>query len=285
MISYQRNHSSFSNNRININVIKHHATSCISLLKMMLLYALPAVILCLSLGNSLSIDYDEPTVNFEKLEIDIQHWSDIADLENLQNAVRSQNGSLDIEINEIVDVILDNLRSIIIKSGLDPYELEDRVINLKPSGSLNLTDGYFKDLSSINRYDDVVISYAPTRQSFSIELPLSFDQLLFNYKYQAKFLLLTYTGNVQGIISDIKIGMEFSYNTCDNRILINKFRLRDSGKFSLIFTGSGILDWILNAFTSAVTTILHPALIRIVELFVNTIAQQVVNVINSFLNS
>ncbi|KAF7287566.1 hypothetical protein GWI33_005929 [Rhynchophorus ferrugineus] len=252
---------------------------------MMLLYALPAVILCLSLGNSLSIDYDEPTVNFEKLEIDIQHWSDIADLENLQNAVRSQNGSLDIEINEIVDVILDNLRSIIIKSGLDPYELEDRVINLKPSGSLNLTDGYFKDLSSINRYDDVVISYAPTRQSFSIELPLSFDQLLFNYKYQAKFLLLTYTGNVQGIISDIKIGMEFSYNTCDNRILINKFRLRDSGKFSLIFTGSGILDWILNAFTSAVTTILHPALIRIVELFVNTIAQQVVNVINSFLNS
>ncbi|XP_060517154.1 mitochondrial chaperone BCS1 isoform X3 [Cylas formicarius] len=94
-----------------------------------------------------------------------------------------------LEINEYVDAIFEQLKSIIIRSGLDPTQLSDETLKLFPTGKITLTNGWLQDVSSLSRYDDAEISYNTKTRKATISLPINFKALLFTYNYHTKVLL------------------------------------------------------------------------------------------------
>lgn len=191
------------------------------------------------------------------------------------------NGIFNIEINAIVDGILENLKDIIIRGGMDPMELEDNDLKF-PLGNIHLSFGFLQDLSTIKRYDDVIISYHTSTKKVTFLLPLSFQDLLLTYRYKTRVTLLSITGDMIGKLDDVKLYLEISYH--NGYLSLGDLSMRDSGRFSVKFSGNGLVDWITNAMTTVVTTVFHPLVIRIVENFVKSAGEDLVQAVNDYIH-
>ncbi|KAF7287565.1 hypothetical protein GWI33_005928 [Rhynchophorus ferrugineus] len=249
----------------------------------MLLIPVLLVTFSLCYGNSLN---SEPLQSPDQvLASNIKQWIGPNELEIIKPNITSQKGGIEIRINVIVDLVLGLLQKIIVKSGFDPLKLEDEVIKLQPTGTVTLTDGWLYNISTINRYDDVVIRVSAAEKKVSLSLPISFDSIGFTYIYDTKYLLLNIKGGVEGKISDIRIDMVFSFDTCNSTFAVDKFSLQDTGDFTIEFTGNELTDWLVNAMSNAIAAVVQPIIINVIETFVKTAADSIVEIINNFIHS
>ncbi|KAJ8918298.1 hypothetical protein NQ315_014168 [Exocentrus adspersus] len=116
-------------------------------------------------------------------------------------------------------------------------------------------------------------------------LPIKFSALLVTYKYHTKILLVSIKGEANGKIENLTVNVKLSYDYSTYQASLDKFEIKDSGRFSLRFTGNGLLDWMTNTMTSVVTLFLQPVVIRIVQAMIKGGLQAVVDAINEVIRS
>ncbi|XP_066143817.1 uncharacterized protein [Euwallacea fornicatus] len=220
--------------------------------------------------------------------------TDIASEETLAKLVEalkkfSQDGDtsgiFNLEMNSMIDELLNDLRNIIIRQGLDPMNLEDETLQLLGIvGSMKLTNGWLQDLSTILRYEDIIVSYNSANKTITFLMPLSFRDLLFTYDYVTRVLLFSVSGDVHGKIVDVHMDLTLTYDAVNGFILDN-INMKDSGKVTIEFTGNHLVDWLTNAMTACITTVLHPLIVKILQSNVESIGKEVVVAINDYIKN
>ncbi|CAH0557912.1 unnamed protein product [Brassicogethes aeneus] len=187
-------------------------------------------------------------------------------------------------INNYTDRLLLNIGKFIVHSGMDPMELPELNQKLIPVGHFYLTEGWLQDTSTIGRYGDVIVSYSHDKK-FSIEMPLLFDDLQLTYNYKVKVGLVSYKGEVLGKIKNLKMKaiLDFDFNTY--QASLKKFDMTKTGTLTLKFTGNVLVDWLVNAMSSAVSLLLHPIITRIMTNLVKLPLESVVSMVNNLINS
>ncbi|XP_066255351.1 uncharacterized protein [Euwallacea similis] len=220
--------------------------------------------------------------------------TDIASEETLAKLVEalkkfSQDGDtsgiFNLEMNSMTDELLGDLRQILIRQGMDPLDLEDETLQLLGIvGSMKLTNGWLQDLSTILRYEDIIVSYNSANKTITFLLPLSFRDLLFTYDYVTRVLLFSVSGDVNGKIENVHMDLTLTYDAI-NEFILTDINMKDSGKVTVKFTGNSLVDWCTNAMTAVVTTVLHPIIIKILQNNVESIGNEIVTEINKYINN
>lgn len=210
-----------------------------------------------------------PHINWEKLEA-------IVEKVDKQQEI----GAVDVNITDYALEILHNVASFIVRKGYDPMELSDEYLNLLV-GSLSLNNGWLQDLSTVTFSDDVIVKYSRDSKILDLTLPLAFKTLLIDYDYKATAVLIfSLTGTVNAKVSDLKLDLHMGFNFSEYHAFVDNLDVKNSGKIDLTFTGLGLLDWIIDMMSSALTTLFHTLILSIADLVIYIPVQSVVNAIN-----
>lgn len=193
--------------------------------------------------------------------------------------------TLEADVTNYTNEILDNVGLYLVENGMDPMELSDELVDLLLLGKINMTNGWLQELSSIGTYENVYVTYSNDTKKLELSLPLSFDSLLITYKYKYTYLLITISGNIKAKISDVKINLHLGFDFSTYQAFVNKIDVKSSGKIDFEFTGLGLLDWMIDAFSSVLTTLFHNLILGIINAIVYNPVQSVVSEINSVINS
>ncbi|XP_050309180.1 uncharacterized protein LOC126745391 [Anthonomus grandis grandis] len=195
-------------------------------------------------------------------------------------------GIFNIELNPLLDELLVNVKDALIRNGMDPMDLDDETLQLLGIvGSIKLTNGMLQDTSTVAREGDVVVSYNSNTKRLTFNLPLTFKVLLFTYKYTTRVTLLTISGDVQGKIDDVSMNLVVAFDANTKTFVLDDLSLKNSGKITVKFTGNGLVDWLTNAMTAVITTVLHPLIVAILESNFMVFGEEVVRAFNEYLHA
>ncbi|KAL1513315.1 hypothetical protein ABEB36_002737 [Hypothenemus hampei] len=187
-------------------------------------------------------------------------------------------------VTEYAYKILENIRTLIIRGGLDPLQLSPQYVSLFPVGYMNLTDGWVQDLSTITFSDSVIATYSVDTNILALTLPIEFETLLINYDYHTVITLLSFTGTCDAEISKVKLNLHLGFNFTDFHAFVDKADVKDSGNIIIKFTGLGLLDWIIDAMSDAALLLFHGVILSIVDLFIDKPVDDFVNQLNALID-
>lgn len=199
-------------------------------------------------------------------------------------SVNEDDGGVTAILNEYTDRVMKNIANLIVHHGLDPMEIPNIPINLV-GGGLNLTNGFLQATSTIHRDGDVVASYTLDTKKFVISIPIGFDALDINYKYKVWVLLLAINGGLDGKLEDVKANLKLEFDFTTYHAKMTTFDITNSGRLSLHFTGNGLVDWLINLMSDATTLVLHPLIIRIIQMIITIPVNMVVDLVNNIIDS
>jgi len=246
----------------------------------------------------IAISYGKPALNNElqvcepkKLDFKLNELGSEESLNKFLDALKkfARDGSpsdiVNFAMNPFIDEELADLRSVIIRGGMDPLELEDETLQFLAGiiGSIKLTSGWLQDISTIARNGDVIITYNSATKRITFSVPLSFKVLLFTYKYLTRVTLLSISGDVQGKIDDVRMNLLLTYDANLQSFVLDGLSMKNSGKVTVKFTGNNLVDWITNAMTSVITTVLHPIIVAILQSNVKSIGYGIVDAMNEYI--
>ncbi|XP_065163341.1 uncharacterized protein [Atheta coriaria] len=193
-------------------------------------------------------------------------------------------------VNEMADVIITEVRLLMGDLGLDPYKLPDvhenftfKPIIITYHGELDMERGWAQDVSEIYRNGNVYMDY--TGRILTINVPIKFNKILFNYDYNAKLMDLGPDGSIEGSATDIQIYFSLALDFNQLVITLNEFDIVKIGKISCKFTGNGIIDWFVNLLTPIVTGIFKGLITLIAEVIVRSTLETVIDLLNDALQN
>ncbi|KAG5870612.1 hypothetical protein JTB14_028573 [Gonioctena quinquepunctata] len=192
-------------------------------------------------------------------------------------------GVIIANMNEYANILFPYIKKIAISNGLDPVKLTNISQNFLGS-SVTLTEGKLNGISTLNRYDDVLVKYKHTLKKLEIEFPILFSDLNFTYHYHLILLLMGPKGNMVGKIHNFEAHLVLSIDFNTYRAQIEELKITNSGFIQLFFEGQGILDVVINILSQFVTVILHPILIAIIEGIIKNVANTIVTDVNDFID-
>ncbi|KAJ8956945.1 hypothetical protein NQ318_014364 [Aromia moschata] len=196
-----------------------------------------------------------------------------------------RNGEIVAIIDDYADKVFENIEELIIHQGLDPVELEDTSLKLIPTGTIALSSGYLQNLSTLKRNGDVTVTYYSSSSTLEINVPIKFETLTVSYEYLTKILLLRIKGEAHGKVENLNIDVRLGFNFTTYEASLDNFDIGNTGKLSLIFTGNGLVDWIVNIMTTVVTTFLKPVILNMTKSVIRGGLQAALDAINSYIHS
>lgn len=208
-------------------------------------------------------------------------WEDLANLVE-HYSVDPRAGSIEADLTEYTLAILTHISEVIVHSGYDPLELSDQHLSLFP-GSLDLSNGWLQDLSTITVYDEVVAKYTRADHLFELTLPIAFNQILIDYNYHVQIVLLGISGTVDAKVSNLKLNLHMGFNFTSYQAFVDNIDVKDSGSIQIKFTGLGLLDWVVELLTNAVIGVFHNLILGIVNLIIYNPVNEVVETINNII--
>lgn len=211
--------------------------------------------------------------DLQKLEELVAKEKDIWEKKKLQDVSSSA------IIDEFLDRLLENVKVIIIKNGIDPTSLPDERVNIG-IGHTDLTEGQLNDTSTIQRYEDATISYDEGSRQLTAEMVLRFEDLKFIYKYHTKVTIISMTGHLHGDIEHIHIHVKLGFDFNEYKMFVDSIDFKHTGDINITFSGNGAVDWIINAMSKVLTTILHDLILSIVKNIVESPINALVDAIN-----
>ncbi|ENN79566.1 hypothetical protein HUJ04_005702 [Dendroctonus ponderosae] len=180
--------------------------------------------------------------------------------------------------------IVEKIQELIIQQGFDPMALSDEEIEL-PLTTLNLTNGWVVDLSTLNVSDSVIVKYSTETKVLELTIPLAFHELLISYDYHFVQLLVSVKGAINAKISNFKLNLHLGFNFSDYHAFVDKADVRDTGSITIEFTGLGLLDWIIDLLTDWGIVFLHGIILSIVDLIIQQPVEGFVSDINALIDS
>ncbi|KAJ8918301.1 hypothetical protein NQ315_014171 [Exocentrus adspersus] len=236
----------------------------------------------LSLSVAIEI-FDVNSLNIENLEFEIEESFVYEFLEKYDQEVTDDSGIVAI-VNEYADKIFKNIEVFAVKSHLDPLNLTD-VENDFLGSSINLTNGHLDGISTIDRADDVVITYHSSEKTLEIYLPIVFSNLNFTYDYHVIILLIGPKGSIVGKIRDFTMDLKLLFDFNTYHATVESVQTTNTGHVSLTFHGNGIVDIVVNTLSEFVTAILQPLVGLVVEDVVKDVANLVIDTVNNAIDS
>ncbi|KAJ8957615.1 hypothetical protein NQ314_006518 [Rhamnusium bicolor] len=152
------------------------------------------------------------------------------------------------------------------------------------TASISLSNGLLHGVSTIKRSDDVEVTYSSTARKLELHLPIVFSNLNFTYDYHLIILLIGPKGSMTGKIKNFKMDLRISFDFNTYQAKVESIKTTDTGHVDLIFHGNAILDLVVNILSEFVTTILHPLIVLVIEGIVKSVANEVVDAVNVFID-
>ncbi|XP_057663640.1 uncharacterized protein LOC130898389 [Diorhabda carinulata] len=200
----------------------------------------------------------------------------------LHKYVQSLRGAgITANLNEFAEKLFTNIETYAVANGFDPSPLNNVSANLVLV-DVELTNGTLHGISTLDKYDDVLVSYTHDDRTLTITLPITFTKLGFEYNYALHIMGIGPSGTMDGQISKFKFYLELCFDIANLEFSIKELRTTDSGHISVHWHGN-ITDIILNILSEFVTTILHPLIQGVIEGIIKTVASRVVDDINQVL--
>ncbi|CAG9853625.1 unnamed protein product [Phyllotreta striolata] len=184
-------------------------------------------------------------------------------------------------INEYADQIFENLRKYINNNNLNKVPISDQHLKLKPTGYIDLKNGYLQDFNTISRNEDVVVTYSHDQKKLLVSLPIQFDDLKFYFDYHTKELFISIHGGVDGSVKNVKVHADLSFDFNTYNVSLDHYDMKDSGKVHIHFTGNKIVDWLSNAMASVITTLMGQVVVNEVAKFVRDGLRGIIEQINT----
>ncbi|KAG5870613.1 hypothetical protein JTB14_028574 [Gonioctena quinquepunctata] len=141
-------------------------------------------------------------------------------------------------VDNFTDILFIKIREFAVFHGLDPVILSDIKENFLGS-SVELTKGNLNGISTLNRYDNVLVKYKHDLKKLEIEFPIWFSDLAFHYHYHVILLLMGPEGNMNGSIQNFKANLVLSFDFNTYRAQIEQLKITNSGFIQLTFEGQG----------------------------------------------
>ncbi|CAH2001845.1 unnamed protein product [Acanthoscelides obtectus] len=192
-----------------------------------------------------------------------------------------KDGSITANLNIAADQIIEHFRHVLIRNGLDPVEIPSAQFKWL-AWNFNLTNGWLEDLSTISKGGDVLATYTSRTRTITIEFPLSFDSLMFSYKFE-RYFIFHHRGDIFGKVEDVKIDCQISFNYGTYQLKLDHFQIKDKSKLSLHYSGTGIFHWVTEKLINFTIGILHNPLISIIESSVKGPLEVMLITVNKYL--
>ncbi|CAG9853628.1 unnamed protein product [Phyllotreta striolata] len=190
-------------------------------------------------------------------------------------------GGITAVINDFADKLFGNIDTFAVKNGLDPIPLKD-IKETFLLADIELLNGAIHGISTIERYEDVSITYQSKTKTLTVQLPIVFSNLSFTYDYKLLFAGLGPQGDLIGEIDHFKFYLVFSFNYNTLTAEIDTLRTTDSGHISLTVNG-GITDIVFNILSEFFTTVFHPFIQGVIEAIIKTVANKIVTDVNDLI--
>ncbi|CAG9829928.1 unnamed protein product [Diabrotica balteata] len=185
------------------------------------------------------------------------------------------------ELNEYAEKLLSYVAKYAVNHDLEPIAITDIAQDFLLA-NFKLTQSELRGISTIERYDDVFVSYKHNTKVLSLIIPIEFIDLSFMYHYEIHVLGMGPIGELIGDIKQFKFYLSFDFDIPNLKASINKLEVTDCGQISVTASGNPG-DFIFNLISEFVTTILHPLIQGIIEVIIKNAATQVVKDINELL--
>ncbi|XP_059478697.1 uncharacterized protein LOC132198600 [Neocloeon triangulifer] len=197
------------------------------------------------------------------------------------------------EINAYVDVLVEEVKRLIIEQGLEPYMLPDLVrgfsftdlLGIVWHGEASLTRGNLIGLLTLHRVGDMDIT--PAGNNLTVRGQLGFTTLQFDYMFEATFMDLGPTGEAIGIIENTRLAftMVIDLTTGRGTLIEEDFNIADVGKISIDIKGLGFgLNWLAEVFVNLFVDVFKGVIIWLIEDEVFLLLQQAIsNIIFGFI--
>ncbi|XP_066143906.1 uncharacterized protein [Euwallacea fornicatus] len=186
-------------------------------------------------------------------------------------------------LNELIDEILPRFNAIIVEAGMDPAIMPDETIDVK-IGSSHLTEGSLSNLATIQRYEDVTVSYDQDANKMDIEFILNWEDLLLTYKYHTKVPLISISGHVIGEVKHLKVHIKLGVDFNTYHLVVDALDFKHTGSIKLKFTGNGLVDWITNAMSAVFSTIFHNLILKIIKNVTMDPVEEIIAALNEIID-
>ncbi|XP_067011463.2 uncharacterized protein [Anabrus simplex] len=235
-------------------------------------------LLLLSLGV-LQVYCREPVLISAEPALNLAIYSNnIDDFEGLHDV-----SPLGQNLNEVVDIIIKFAQEIIKKSGHATVKIPDvqehfskRIHHIKISGDFKAENGFFKDLSSIRRTSDAILSHSGDNVTVSVGLGMGTLEAGYDH-YNVKVEHVSISGNIKAEVSSnsvfVKVNVvllekgKCNLTLQDLRIELNGIEVHVGGKQKPV-------DWILSKIATSVAKHIKDDAIREAEKRLREAAQK-----------
>ncbi|CAG9769812.1 unnamed protein product [Ceutorhynchus assimilis] len=244
-------------------------------------YLIP-LILTVALGYNL-VEYGEVMQKQILKEEIVKLFKDVIQKLALVQSEIGLSNDLAANLNDYLDQLLPGINQAISKAGYDPKSLPDQSVSIV-IGKSTLKEGTLSKLATIERYQNVTVSYDSDARKVAMDFILRWEDLQIIYKYHTKVAFVSITGHVTADVEHMKIHLKlgFDYNT--NHITVDSLDFKHTGDISLKFSGHKIVDYITNAMTTVFTTLFHSLVLSEVKKITMDPVQDLVNTFNNMID-
>ncbi|XP_058792479.1 uncharacterized protein LOC131664963 [Phymastichus coffea] len=169
----------------------------------------------------------------------------------------------EMDIDNLIDENIERIREVV--SELDPIKLDNVKFPVTSSIYMLLYDGWAQNLAELQRAGKCKIRYS--NKKLDIDLNLGWDNLVFDYQYLIKMLLLKREGDLHGQMTKLNMHINMRVDFNNYQITLNELDLVENGNISLTLVGHR-LDYIYNLAIKA-------AIRAFRDSFLNTIRKEI----------
>jgi len=188
--------------------------------------------------------------------------------------------NINVLMNDYLDKILDNVRTLIIDNGFDPTSIPD-LLNINFGiGHTDLTEGQLNDTSTLTRFENATLSYDNVSKQLIADMLLRFEDLKFIYHYHTMVTFISMTGHLHGDIEHVHINIRLGIDFAQYKVFVDTINFKHTGEIKLRFSGNAAIDWITNAMSWVLTGMLHDLILNIVKNIIADPINSVVEAIN-----
>ncbi|KAJ8956930.1 hypothetical protein NQ318_014349 [Aromia moschata] len=186
------------------------------------------------------------------------------------------------KLNDFIDQVFENIKEQVANSSTNSLSVPNLSLKLDDNGGqLNLTNGLLEDIFYLKRNGDVELEYNVDENVLNLTLPIQLDDVKYHFNYDTKVVLLHVVGGLHGTIKNVKIDISLSFDLNTFHAALVHYDMNDTGSITISFTGNSVVDWLLDAISAVITTILHPLIVDILQKAISGVISNIVETINN----
>ncbi|XP_065334332.1 uncharacterized protein LOC135935720 [Cloeon dipterum] len=189
------------------------------------------------------------------------------------------------EVNAYVDLVIEEVKRLMIEQGMEPYMLPDLVrgfsftdlLGITWHGEASLTRGNLMGLLTLIRVGDMDI--IPEGNNLTCKGRLGFTNLQFDYFFEATFMDLGPTGEAIGIIKNTELAVTIVIDLTTGAVTLveEDFNIANVGNISIDIKGLGWgLNFLAEIFVNLFVDVFKSVIIWLIEDEVFRLLQQAI---------